>query len=77
MDKQQEDYSIYISTDNNVNNYEDGDISFHIDGHDYDILKLTKDGFYVRGVKVDVDEDEGHKVYEAFKEFLNGVGYSI
>jgi len=33
-------------------------------------LKITEDGFYVRGVKVPVDEEEAMAVYKAFKEFL-------
>jgi hypothetical protein len=33
-------------------------------------LKITEDGFYVRGVKVPVDDDEAAAVYRAFKEFL-------
>ena len=35
-----------------------------------DILKITEDGFYVRGKKVPVDEEEGLAVYRAFKQFL-------
>lgn len=33
-------------------------------------LKITEDGFYVRGVKVEADEKEAVAVYKAFKEFL-------
>jgi hypothetical protein len=33
-------------------------------------LKITEDGFYVRGVKVPVDDKEAAAVYKAFKEFL-------
>jgi hypothetical protein len=33
-------------------------------------LRVTEDGFYVRGVKVPVDENEAAAVYKAFKEFL-------
>jgi len=33
-------------------------------------LKVTEDGFYVRGVKVEADEHEAAAVYKAFKEFL-------
>ena len=35
-----------------------------------EMLKVTEDGFYVRGVKVDVDEKEAAAVYKAFKQFL-------
>lgn len=33
-------------------------------------LRVTEDGFYVRGVKVEADEHEAAAVYKAFKEFL-------
>jgi hypothetical protein len=35
-----------------------------------EILRVTEDGFYVRGKKVPVDEEEGLAVYRAFKQFL-------
>ena len=35
-----------------------------------EMLKVTEDGFYVRGVKIDADEKEAAAVYKAFKEFL-------
>jgi hypothetical protein len=35
-----------------------------------EILRVAEDGFYVRGVKVPVDEEEAAAVYRAFKEFL-------
>lgn len=34
------------------------------------MLKIAKDGFYVRGVKVAVDEQEAETVYRAFKQWL-------
>jgi hypothetical protein len=37
-----------------------------------DILKITEDGFYVRGVKVEQDEHEAELVYNAFKSWLIG-----
>ena len=43
-------------------------IVFH--GSSSEILKITEDGFYVRGIKVPVDEEEGVAVYRAFKQFL-------
>ena len=33
-------------------------------------LRVTEDGFYVRGQRVPVDEKEAAAVYKAFKEFL-------
>jgi hypothetical protein len=35
-----------------------------------EMLKVADDGFYVRGVKVPVDDREAETVYNAFKEFL-------
>ena len=35
-----------------------------------ELLKISEDGFYVRGVKVPVDENEGKAVYKAIKQFL-------
>lgn len=34
------------------------------------MLKVTKDGFYVRGVKVEQDEKEAQAVYKAFHQWL-------
>jgi hypothetical protein len=39
-------------------------------GGDQEMLKITKDGFYVRGVKVEQDEKEAEAVYKAFKRWL-------
>jgi len=41
-----------------------------LNGRDSEILKITEDGFYVRGKKVPADENEAAAVYKAFKEFL-------
>ena len=35
-----------------------------------EMLRVTEDGFYVRGVKVPADDKEAAAVYAAFKEFL-------
>ena len=35
-----------------------------------EMLRVAKDGFYVRGVKVEADDKEAETVYKAFKEFL-------
>lgn len=39
-------------------------------GGQKELLKVTEDGFYVRGVKVEADEQEAAAVYKAFKSFL-------
>lgn len=35
-----------------------------------EMLRVAKDGFYVRGVKVEADEKEAKAVYEAFKSWM-------
>ena len=35
-----------------------------------EMLKVTEDGFYVRGVKIEADEKEAKEVFRAFKQFL-------
>jgi hypothetical protein len=35
-----------------------------------EMLKVSEDGFYVRGVRVEADDKEAATVYAAFKEFL-------
>jgi hypothetical protein len=37
---------------------------------DSEMLRVAPDGFYVRGVRVEADADEAHKVYSAFKQWL-------
>ena len=40
-------------------------------GTDDEMLKITRDGFYVRGVKVPQDEREAEAVYEAFRQWMS------
>lgn len=35
-----------------------------------EMLKVAKDGFYVRGVKVPIDDNEAITVYNAFHQWL-------
>lgn len=35
-----------------------------------EMLRVAKDGFYVRGVRVPQDEKEAEKVYNAFHQWL-------
>ena len=46
----------------------ESNITFH--AGQAEMLKVTEDGFYVRGVKVEADEKEASAVYKAFKAFL-------
>ena len=43
-------------------------ITFH--AGQAEMLKITEDGFYVRGVKIEADEKEAKEVFRAFKQFL-------
>lgn len=46
----------------------ESNITFHTGPNE--MLKVTGDGFYVRGKKVPVDDKEAEAVYKAFKQFL-------
>ena len=35
-----------------------------------EMLRIAKDGFYIRGVKIEQDEKEAEKVYNAFHQWL-------
>lgn len=35
-----------------------------------EMLKVASDGFYVRGKKLEVDDNEARAVYNAFRQFL-------
>lgn len=35
-----------------------------------EMIRVTKDGFYVRGVKVPQDDKEAETVYNAFKQWM-------
>ena len=39
-----------------------------------EMLKIAKDGFYVRGVKLEQDVDEARRLYQGFKQLLNVYG---
>ena len=47
-------------------------ITFRIEANDPpEVLKITPQGFWVRGVKVKQDENEAQVVYEGIKAWLN------
>lgn len=35
-----------------------------------EMLRITREGFYVRGIKVEQDEKEAQRVYDAFHEWM-------
>jgi hypothetical protein len=47
----------------------DAGISMHASGGD-EMIKIAKDGFYVRGKKIPQDDKEAEAVYNAFKQWL-------
>jgi hypothetical protein len=44
-------------------------IVLHSNGQD-EMIKITQEGFWVRGVKVPQDDKEAEVVYNAFKQWL-------
>jgi hypothetical protein len=55
------------------NEPEAGNIVFHAGNSledNTEMLKITKTGFYVRGILVEQDDKEAEIVYNAFREFL-------
>ena len=49
--------------------YEEAGIALHTADGD-EMLRVTKNGFYVRGVRVPADDQEARAVYVAFKQWL-------
>lgn len=45
-------------------------IVFSTDNGSKEMLSIKKDGFYVRGVRVEQDEHEARKVYDTFVEWM-------
>ena len=46
----------------------ESNITFHMGTGE--LLRIDKDGFYVRGIRVPQDEKEAEKVYTAFHQWL-------
>ena len=61
-----------------ANNIPDSNVTFKLPDNNNvtmftggtEMLRVAEDGFYVRGMKVPVDDKEAETVYNAFKEFL-------
>ena len=65
------DYKDWLTIDNpNTHN----DIT--LTGGGEEMLRVDKDGFYVRGVRVEADAKEAEIVYKAFKEWLTWASLS-
>lgn len=57
-----------IENDYDSNRLGANDINLTAGGEE--MLRVAKDGFYVRGVRVEADEKEAKAVYEAFKQWM-------
>ena len=71
--QQWDDWIQQYTDELDLDNYSDGrlganDINLTAGGDE--MLRVAKDGFYVRGVKVEADEKEAKAVYEAFKQWM-------
>ena len=47
----------------------DASIVMHAGGAD-EMIRVTRDGFWVRGVRVEQDDKEAETVYNAFKQWM-------
>lgn len=64
-------YTISLSgNDWSFDTYENKHDDIVLTGGGEEMLRVDKDGFYVRGVKVKADAKEAEQVYRAFKEWL-------
>ncbi len=54
----------------NLNVYEPKPNNIILNNKGVEMLRVAEDGFYVRGVRVEADDQEAATVYAAFKEFL-------
>lgn len=44
--------------------------NFTSDTNQFEMLRIAKDGFYIRGEKIEQDKHEAEKVYNAFTQWL-------
>lgn len=44
--------------------------TIQLNANSTEMLRIAKDGFYVRGVRIEQDEKEAEKVYNAFHQWL-------
>lgn len=55
-------------TDKSVMTIQESDIT--LNANSSEMLRVAKDGFYVRGIKLEQDDKEAEKVYNAFHQWL-------
>ena len=67
-------YAQRIATGEKFNVNSDGtienSITFNTNDNLNEMIKITNDGFYIRGKKVPQDDKEAETVYNAFKQWL-------
>jgi hypothetical protein len=76
--------NITISGNDDYINYDDWITLTESNTHDNisltgggeEMLRIDKDGFYVRGVRVEADAQEAEHVYKAFKQWLTWANLS-
>lgn len=59
-----------------INSQEPAHDNISLTGGGEEMLRVEKDGFYVRGVRVEADAKEAETVYKAFKEWLTWASLS-
>jgi hypothetical protein len=64
-------YNSDIDVEYRIREKEPSAVTFHTGGADSEeMIRVDKDGFYVRGVRVPADAQEAETVYNAFKQWL-------
>ncbi len=58
----------HVGIDTGYNQRMQNSLTMMVNGAE--MLRVAQDGFYVRGVKVPVDDKEAETVYNAFKQYL-------
>lgn len=53
-----------------IHNSDEKPSSISLQSGTCEMLRVAKDGFYVRGVRIPQDEKEAEKVYNAFHQWL-------
>lgn len=70
-------FTIFISNEETVtmrDTSKNNSITFLLSGQQ-EMLRISPEGFWVRGVQIEQDEQEAARVYEAFSAFLHGVTF--
>ena len=63
----------YTDLDLDIGDYSDNHLganNISLTAAGEEMLRVARDGFYVRGVRVEADEKEAEAVYKAFKQWM-------